>query len=155
MREKSHPAVNKRDILFCILITAATVLFILNFRIVKVSGSSMEPTLADGQLLFTTTHTSHLQQNDIVIFRYEDKQCVKRVIAVGGDTVTLKNNQVYVNRIAYSNYEYDGEDQEYTIAPDEIFVLGDNTKVSLDSRMFGPVKTDQLLFKRLSFGKAV
>ena len=53
------------------------------------------------------------------------------------------------------NYEYDGEEQEYTIAPDEIFVLGDNTKVSLDSRMFGPVKTDQLLFQRISFGKAV
>ncbi len=150
MREKSCSAVNKHDILICILIAAATILFILNFRIVKVTGNSMEPTLSDGQLLFVTTHTSHLKSDDIVIFRYEREKCVKRVIAVSGDAVALKNNQVYVNQIACTDYEYNGEDQEFTIGSDEIFVLGDNTKVSLDSRMFGPVKLEQVLFKCVS-----
>ena len=150
MREKSHSIVNKHDILICSLITAATLLFILNFRFVKVSGNSMEPTLSDGQLLFVTTHTSHLKYDDIVIFRYEGEKCVKRVVAVSGDTVALKNNQIYVNQIACTNYEYSGEEKQYVIAENEIFVMGDNTKVSLDSRMFGPVKMDQVLFKRLS-----
>lgn len=150
MREKSHSAVKKHDILICGLIAAATLLFILNFRIVKVRGNSMEPTLSDGQLLFATTHTSNLKYDDIVIFRYEEQNCVKRVVAVSGDTVTLKNNQVYVNQIACTNYEYSGEEKQYVIAEDEIFVMGDNTKVSLDSRMFGPVKMEQIRFKRLS-----
>lgn len=149
MREKSHPAIKKKEIASCILIVAATVLFILNFRIVKVNGNSMEPTLSDGQLLLTTTHTSHLHHDDIVIFRHEDEQFVKRVIAVSGDTVALKNNHVYVNQIAYLDCEYTGEEKDYTLSADEIFVVGDNTKVSLDSRMFGPVKTHQILLKSL------
>ena len=71
MRKTGRTAINKKDAIICALLIALTVAFIWNFRFVRVVGESMEPTLADGQWLFTTTHTSELNRNDIVVFRYE------------------------------------------------------------------------------------
>lgn len=131
------------------MIIALTVTFIWNFRLVRVVGESMEPTLSDGQWLLTTTHTSDLKRNDIVVFRYKDQRCVKRVMAVGGDTVCLEDGKIYINQIACNDYVYDGEPKSYTLSANEIFVLGDNTRNSLDSRSFGPIKLEQIQFKYL------
>ena len=149
MRKTGRSAINKKDAIICALMIALTVTFIWNFRFVRVVGQSMEPTLSDGQWLFTTTHTSALNRNDIVVFRYEGQRCVKRVMAVGGDTVLLQDGKIYINQIVYNDYVYDGEPKSYTLSEDEIFVLGDNTRNSQDSRDFGPVKVNLVLFKRI------
>ena len=149
MRKAGRSAINKKDAIICVLIIALTVAFIWNFRFVRVVGESMEPTLSDGQLLFTTTHTSELKRNDIVVFQYEDQRCVKRVMAVGGDTVLLEDGKIYINQIACNDYVYDGEPKSYTLSANEIFVLGDNTRNSLDSRSFGPIRLEQIQFKYL------
>ena len=149
MRKAGRTAINKKDAIICALLIALTVAFIWNFRFVHVVGESREPTLSDGQWLFTTTHTSGLKRNDIVVFRYEDQRCVKRVMAVGGDTVLLEDGKIYINQIAYNDYVYDGEAKSYTLSANEIFVLGDNTRNSLDSRSFGPIRLEQIQFKYL------
>ena len=149
MRKAGRSAINKKDAVICVLIIALTVAFIWNFRFVHVVGESMEPTLSDGQWLFTTTHTSGLKRNDIVVFRYEDQRCVKRVMAVGGDTVLLEDGKIYINQIACNDYVYDGAPKSYTLSANEIFVLGDNTSNSLDSRSFGPIRLEQIQFKYL------
>ena len=149
MRKTGRSAVKKRDLLISALIILATVLFLWNFRFVRVVGESMEPTLSAGQWLLTTTHTSELNRNDIVVFRQEDQRCVKRVMAVGGDTVRLEDGKIYINQIACNDYRYEGEAKSYTLAENEIFVLGDNTNNSRDSRTFGPIKLEQIQFKYL------
>ena len=149
MRKTGRTAINKKDAIICVLIIAFTVTFIWNFRFVRVVGESMESTLSDGQWLLTTTHTSDLSRNDIVVFRYEDRQCVKRVMAVGGDTVLLQDGKIYINQVAYNDYVYDGEPKSYTLSENELFVLGDNTRNSLDSRTYGPIKREQIQFKYL------
>ena len=70
-------------------------------------------------------------------------------MAVGGDTVRLEDGKIYINQIACNDYRYEGEAKSYTLAENEIFVLGDNTNNSRDSRTFGPIKLEQIQFKYL------
>ncbi|MBQ1371689.1 MAG: signal peptidase I [Oscillospiraceae bacterium] len=149
MCKQNRSALKKKDIVTGTLIVLLTALFILNFRFVRVDGTSMEPSLMDGRWLLTTTHTSNLQKNDIIVFQHEDKQYIKRIVAVEGDTVALRDGKLFINQIAYNSYACTGEDTSYTLSADEIFVLGDNASNSIDSRSFGPVKLDQVLFKRI------
>ena len=149
MRKTDRSAIKKRDLLISTLIVLATVLFLWNFRFVRVDGDSMAPTLSDGQILLTSTHASALQKNDIIVFQWEGRRCVKRIVAVCGDNVLLKDGAIYVNEICLPQYAYWGKETSYTLQEGEFFVLGDNTKNSQDSRSFGPIKLEQIQFKYL------
>ncbi len=142
--------------------------------LIVVHQSSMNPTLYDGDLLLTnklTYQISNPQVGDIVIL-YKDTpskfastrlglsledlfskifnqpertRYVKRVVAIGGDTVDIKNGSLYVNgEIVNENYTkgftYTNETHfPITIDEDCVYVLGDNREISLDSRNFGQV----------------
>lgn len=149
MCKAGRSAVKKRDLLISALIVLATVLFLWNFRFVRVDGDSMLPTLSDGQILLASTHVSELQKNDIVVFQQEGQRCVKRIVAVGGDSVLLKDGLIYVNETFLPHYAYFGEETSYMLKEGEFFVLGDNTRNSLDSRTFGPIKLEQIQFEYL------
>ena len=149
MRKTGRSAVKKRDLLISALIILATVLFLWNFRIVRVDGDSMLPTLSDGQLLLAATHVSELQRDDIIVFQQEGQRCVKRIVAVSGDRVLLKDGAIYVNETFLPHYAYWGEETSYTLQEGAFFVLGDNTRNSRDSRDFGPIKLEQIQFKYL------
>lgn len=149
MRKKGHSSIKKKDLLICALIILLTALFLWNFRFVRVNGNSMVPTLSDGQILLASTHVSKLKADDIVVFQWEDQRCIKRIVAVGGDSVLLKDGVIYVNETFLPHYEYLGEETTYTLKEGEVFVLGDNTRYSLDSRNFGPIKLEQIQFKYL------
>ncbi len=115
-----------------------------------VDGPSMEPTLYTGQRLFVSKITYRLgtpKRGDIVMFRYPlnpSKDYVKRVVAVGGDTIEIRLGRVYVNgqqvQEPYVRFSglYDMAAQ--AVPQGTIFVMGDNRANSQDSRDFGPVK---------------
>lgn len=67
---------------------------------VKVDGHSMDPTLADGERLIVLSTTS-IDRFDIVVAKETEngktKEIVKRVIGMPGDTITYKNDVLYVN----------------------------------------------------------
>ncbi|MBO4420125.1 MAG: signal peptidase I [Oscillospiraceae bacterium] len=149
MRKTGRPAIKKKDLLISALLILATALFLWNFRFVRVDGESMAPTLSDGQILLASTHVSELQKDDIVVFEQEGQRCVKRIVAVSGDRVLLKDGVIYVNETFLPHYEYLGEETAYTLQEGEFFVLGDNTRNSTDSRIFGPIKLEQIQFKFL------
>jgi signal peptidase I len=80
---------------------------------------------------------------------------IKRVIAVGGETISIKDCQVFINgKLLVESYlnEYDLaqtalEDrcrvpmmEDMTIPENQLFVMGDNRPQSFDSRMFGPIE---------------
>ena len=108
-----------------------------------VEGSSMQPGLQDGQRLIVIkpayTFTSP-QRGDIVIIHppvAPDKEWVKRVIGIPGDTVAVKNGLVYVNNVPL-NEPYIKTAPSYSLAPykvppDNYFVMGDNRNNSTDS----------------------
>ena len=136
---------NSTDLIKIIIHVLLAVVFVLNFKIIRVNGQSMSPTLDNGQVILTSRHTDDLKRNSIVIVKYDDELIVKRIAALENDTVVMKDDAVFVNGVKLSNSSYEGEDMSITLKKGEVFILGDNHKVSLDSRYFGTISTDMIV----------
>lgn len=117
------------------------------FRIIMVSGSSMEPTLQwNDRLIIRAAGYTPERGDVIVVDGYIDygKPLVKRIIAMGGDTVDIdfERGEVSVNgQVLDEPYTaaptYDSFDVEFplTVPEGTVFVLGDNRNASSDSRV--------------------
>ncbi len=121
-------------------------IFAFVFKAVGVDGDSMFPTLRDGDWVAVSGMAADIEQGDIVVVTQpweRNVPIIKRVIAVGGDTVYIDfdANKVYVNGIELEE-SYIAEptrvqyDIDFPLTVDEgmLFVMGDNRNVSLDSR---------------------
>lgn len=136
-----------------VLIAALFVIFrfVIGFSIV--GGESMMPQLADGDLVVYFRMVRDYEVGDVISIRVPSGDFyVKRVAAVGGDEVDLRDGKVYVNgRLFYDKWA-EGETFEesgaviypYKVREGNVFVLGDNREVSMDSRRFGEVNLRQI-----------
>ena len=141
------------------LITAVVgvvLLFTFLARLIGVSGPSMQDTLYTGdRILVLNSMFCDFQPGDVVVVNAYNAQLddtlVKRIIAVGGQTVDIDfvTGTVYVDGepldepyIKEPTYTTDGTTFPLTLAEDEVFIMGDNRNHSTDSRstQLGPVK---------------
>jgi len=146
------------------LLAGIMLVFLLVFRIIVVSGSSMYGTLVNGDylLLLSNVFYQEPERGDIVVISKETfdngKPIVKRVIATEGQTVDIDflNGIVYVDGVALEeDYIYtlttveEGTQFPLTVEEGCIFVLGDNRGVSLDSRnpAVGQIDTREVIGK--------
>ncbi len=147
------------------LIAAAIflVVYLFLFRPYEVKGDSMYPNFHDKEYVLTNLITLRLHdpvRGDVVVFKSPpepEKDYIKRVIGIGGDTVYLKDGYVYLNGkildeeayLSSSVKTYQGafmqEGEQLTVPNDMFFVLGDNRNASSDSREWGFVKKDTLI----------
>lgn len=138
-------------IIFAIIFSVLVRAFVFETYIVP--SPSMEPTLLvkDKVIVNKLAYKFHpIVRGDIVAFHSpveKGKDLVKRVIALGGEKVTLTSEgEVYINdkKLVESYLPHDitpsYDPQTFTVKEDEIFVMGDNRNDSLDSRFFGPIK---------------
>lgn len=125
-----------------------------------IPSGSMEPTIAVGNRVLAEKIAYRFvrgpRQGDIVVFDDPEAQLpelIKRVIAVGGQTVDLKNGSVYVDGVKQNEpYTYGKPsvplDPEIkfpvTIPAGYVWVMGDNRTNSGDSRVFGPVPVSSI-----------
>lgn len=108
----------------------------------------MEPTFRDGSPIIMSRNTDVIDKNDIVVIEHEGELLIKRVIAVPDDTVELKDNSVYVNKVRVLSNCYYNDNVKYILSDKEYFVVGDNILNSTDSRVFGPVNASMIKYKR-------
>jgi len=121
----------------------------------RVYGHSMEPTLHTNQRLVVekVSYKLHLpHRGDVVVIHLPDHSrelLIKRVIALPGETIEVKNGGVYINgerlNEPYLSVETNGTYGPFTVPPNHIFVMGDNRGASNDSRSFGPIPIDQVV----------
>ncbi|MGI6697957.1 MAG: signal peptidase I [Clostridiales bacterium] len=127
-----------------IAVVIAIVIKAFVFETVLVEGSSMLPTLKDSDRLAVNKIGYLLgkpEHGDIVVFEYPSDPSlifIKRVIAVEGDSVEIKDHRVYVNGTEleepYISEKPLGDFPEVVVPPNTVFVLGDNRNDSRDSR---------------------
>ena len=133
----------------------------------QVQQMSMENTLQPGEYVLVDKLSPRLDdysRGDVVVFSppagYDqggNTPFIKRVIGVPGDTIEVRDGQVLVNGTVLDEpYTYPGsppnqptiappDRAEWTVGPDELFVLGDHREQSSDSRVFGPIKRDSVI----------
>lgn len=114
-----------------------------------VPTDAMAPALVEGDFLFVTKlgPRARPERGAIVAFRppgQEDVEVVKRVVAMEGDQVEVRDGAVWVNGEQVSPSGVRGWAPAVTIPPEHIYVLGDNPAESgLDSRVLGPIPLDE------------
>ena len=125
---------------------------------VQVESISMLETVKPGELLMVSKlayRNENYQRGDIVVFHFPgnpNEDYIKRVIGLPGDTITVQDEQVYINGYALTEPyireapQYNGE---WTVPADALFVLGDNRNQSSDSHDWGFVPYENV------FGRAL
>ena len=141
------------------LITVAAVAVLvatLLMPVLQIFGSSMAPTLEDGEIVLSLK-TSDFQHGDVVAFYYNNKILVKRVIALSGEWVDITpEGDVFVNSELLDEPYLDEKslgdcniEFPYQVPESRIFVMGDHRSVSVDSRntAVGCVAEEQIVGK--------
>ena len=147
-----------------IIIAALIALIILSlFKPIIIQQHSMEPNFYSGDYIIAFKQAYKLSKEpvrgDVIVFRSElkdskgrDKNLIKRVIAVEGETVEIHDGYVYVNGEKidepYVLEQGISGEMEQTVVPEDcLFCCGDNREVSVDSRKdeVGFVSKDQIV----------
>ncbi|GIW72751.1 MAG: signal peptidase I [Planctomycetota bacterium] len=122
-----------------------------------IHGTSMEPTFHPNERLLVSKFAPRfeaIQRGDIIVFRHPTepgKRLIKRVLGLPGETVEIEDGQVYIDgRLVeepYLGLPGGGDFGPHRVPPNCYFVLGDNRKISNDSRVIGDVPADLVLGK--------
>ncbi len=145
----------------------------------KIPTGSMRPTLMEGDVILVNKFIygakipisdklrlpalRQPKRGDIIVFIYPEnpkKDFIKRLVAVGGETVEIKNGTIYVDdkplqdplfgqRYYYNRGDFGEEGKKITVPNNSFFVLGDNSQSSQDSRYWGFVPYDAVLGKAI------
>jgi signal peptidase I len=165
--ETKDPPLSWRSLLeiaqaLALAVVISVVLNLFVVQVTEVRQSSMETTLEqDDRVLVSKLdfHFASPRSGDIVVFDPPIPGAtipfVKRVIAVGGDTIDLRDGDVFVNGRVVETPQARGRTLSqagtvtypFTVPDGHVFVMGDNRTFSSDSRTFGPVPVQNIIGK--------
>lgn len=146
-------------------IISVIVVFIISFllnafvvQLAKVNGESMMPNFEPSQLLVVSKISSkdNYKRGDIIIFKYNGKKLIKRLVGLPGEKVQIIDNDIYINDSKIEDYvdikmtEIENNKltgKGITLKEGEYIFLGDNRNNSIDSRRFGVIKKKDIIGK--------
>ncbi len=150
------------------VLLAAVIRYFL-FAPIVVDGLSMMPTLHDQDRMIVSKFSYKIgepERFDIIVFHApEEKDYIKRVIGLPGDTIEYKDDTLYVNGKAYEEpyldeykkqvidgpltepFTLEEKIGQMTVPEGELFVMGDNRRFSKDSRHIGTIPMEKVLGK--------
>lgn len=157
--KKEYKKVLRSTICSLLVVAAVAVLLATLFLpVLQVSGTSMEPTLEDGDIILLLK-SGQFETGDLCGFYWQNKLLLKRIIGVPGDVINIDaNGTVYVNNKAiaepYLTKKALGKCDitlPYQVPENRYFVLGDHRTTSIDSRssLIGCIEEDQIVGKVL------
>ncbi len=147
-----------RSTVYTLITVAAIAVLVatLWMPVLQIYGSSMTPTLSDGNIVISIK-SGDFQTGDVIAFYYNNKILIKRIIAKSGDWVNIdEDGTVYVNdkpiKEPYISEKALGEcdiKMPYQVPESRLFVMGDHRSVSVDSRstLVGCVAEEQVVGK--------
>ncbi|MDE6019634.1 MAG: signal peptidase I [Ruminococcus sp.] len=140
--QKEYVKVLRNTISSLVVVAAIAVLIsMLLLPVLRVTGTSMTPTLQNDELVICKKW-GDFKKGDVIAFYYNNKVLLKRVIGVSGDMIDIsEDGTVYVNGEAiyepYLNEKAFGEcdiNLPYQVPDERVFVMGDHRATSIDSR---------------------
>ena len=141
------------------------IIYAFLFRPFQVNGQSMYPTFHNGQYVLTNLiglRFGGVQRGDVIVFKApeeEDKDFIKRIIGLPGDSVSVQDGKVFINKEQLDETSYLPQDLRTTngfflqegdvkiVPQNKFFVLGDNRDFSKDSRQFGFITRESIIGK--------
>lgn len=144
-------------ILITVLCVAALLLLLLFTQVlavVRYHGDGMEPELSSGETLILL-RSKKADQGDVIAFYYNNQLLVRRVIATGGQQISIAEDGIvsvngtvldepYVTRPSYGqcNIEF-----PYYVPPENVFTMGDSRSIAMDSRLkeIGTISRDRIM----------
>ena len=147
-----------RSTVYSLVVVAAMAVLVatLWMPVLQIYGSSMSPSLRDGEIVLSVKDTS-MECGDVIAFYYNNKVLVKRIVGLPGDWIdmeadgrVLRNGEVleepYLSQTEYGQVNIE---LPYQVPENKFFVLGDHRGVSVDSRneAVGCVAEDQIVGK--------
>lgn len=152
---KRYRRILRSTIYTLITVAAAAVLVAtLLLPVLQITGTSMTPTMVEGDIVVSMT-SSHYQPGDVIAFYYDNKVLVKRVIATPGQWVDIdEDGNVYVDGepldepyVTEKAFGQCNIELPYQVPESRFFVMGDHRSVSLDSRntAVGCVSEEQIV----------
>lgn len=134
----------------------AALIATLVLPVLQIEGTSMEPTLKNGDIVLLTKSTV-FERGEICGFSWNNKILIKRVIGIPGDWIEIdtdgsvyrngeKLDEPYANQIAFGECDLEFP---FQVPQEQYFVLGDMRESSIDSRntLVGCVETEQVIGK--------
>lgn len=150
----------------------AALIATLVLPVLQIEGTSMEPTLVNGDIVLLSK-TTYFGRGEICGFAWNNKILIKRVIGVPGDWIEIdtdgtvyrngeKLTEPYASQVAFGECDLEFP---YQVPQEQYFVLGDMRESSIDSRntLIGCIQKDQIIgkvflriwpIKRIEFFKA-
>ena len=156
VKENSSKAIEFLKSISSYVIIIIVVLLIKHFIVtpIRVNGDSMYPTLHNKDIMILNKFSYYfndIERFDIVVVKENNEYLIKRVIGLPKESVEYKDNKLYIDgkeiNENFSHEEIEDYILEDKIPEDYYFVVGDNRPVSLDSRVLGLIKREDILGK--------
>ena len=143
---------------YVLVIVIAILIKLFVFSPIKVNGTSMSPTLEDGDIMILNEigyYLNGLDRFDIAVANVDGERLIKRVIGLPGEKIEYRDNKLYVNeKLVVENFNH-GATKDFSLSQldaevvprDSYFLVGDNRGNSKDSRIIGFVHKNKIMGK--------